>query len=226
MTAPPGHVRATLLVAGRDLRGEVRTRTTSQGIGFYAAVAVLLFSFALGPDSETLRRVAPGLLWVALALASLLPAGRSFAAEREQGTLDTLMLFPVPREALFLGKVLAAFALLTATGALAMLLMAVLYSLPAPVQPWLLLPGLLLGSLGLAAAGAFYGGVSAHVRGREALLPMLILPVLVPLLIAATQVFEAGLSGGDGARWLLLLLAFDALLVVIPATVIDFALEQ
>ena len=222
----PGLVRGALLVAGRDLRGELRTRTAAQGVAFYAAVSVLLFSFALGPDSETLRRVAPGLLWVALALASLLPAARTFAAERDQGTLESLLLHPVPREALFLGKVLASFALLTGAGAAAAALMVVLYGLPAPAQPWLLAPALLLGTLGLAAAGAFYGAVSASIRGREALLPMLVLPVLVPLLIAATQVFGAALSGGDGARWLLLLGAFDALLIVLPATVVGFVLEQ
>lgn len=227
-TAPvaPGLLSATILVARRDLRGEARSRTVLQGSLFYAGVAVLLFSFALGPDSETLRRIAPGLLWVTLALASLLPAGRSFAAEREQGTLETLLLLPVPREALFLGKVLASFALLIATGVLAMPLMAVLYTLPAPGQAWLLPAGLVLGALGLAAAGAFYGAVSAEARGREALLPMLMLPILVPLLIAATQVFDAALSGGDGVRWLLLLVAFDALLVVVPATVVGFVLER
>jgi heme exporter protein B len=222
----PGLVRATMLVAARDLRGELRTRTAAQGVAFYAAVSVLLFSFALGPDSETLRRVAPGLLWMALALASLLPAARSFAAERDQGTLETLLLHPVPREALFLGKVLAGFALLAAAGAVAAALMLVLYGLRTPAQPWLLAPGLILGALGLAAAGTFYGAVSAGMRGREALLPMLVLPVIVPLLIAATQVFDAGMNGGDGGRWLVLLGAFDALLVVLPATVVGFVLEQ
>lgn len=222
----PGLVRAAVLVAVRDVRGELRTRTAAQGVAFYAAVSVLLFSFALGPDSETLRRVAPGLLWVALALASLLPAGRSFAAERDQDTLDSLLLYPVPREALFVGKVLASFALLSVAGAAAAVLMIVLYGLATPAQPWLLPPALLLGTLGLAAAGSFYGAVSASSRGREALLPMLVLPVLVPLLIAASQVFGAALSGGDGARWLLLLGAFDALLLILPATVIGFVLEQ
>lgn len=224
--AAPGLIAGALLVARRDLRGELRTRTAAQGVAFYTGLAVLLFSFALGPDSETLRRLAPGLLWLALAVASLLPAARSFAAEREQETLEALLLYPVPREALFLGKLLAAFALLLAVGAGALVLMAVLYTLPAPSHGWLLAPGLLLGALGLASAGTFYGAVTAHLRAREALVPMLVLPVLVPLLIAATQVFDAALSGGDGGRWLLLLAAFDTLLVVLPATVVAFVLEQ
>lgn len=223
---PPGVLGGALIVARRDLRDELRTRTAAQGVVFYAVLTVLLFSFALGPDSETLRRLAPGVLWLALALASLLPAGRTFAGEREQQTLETLLLYPVARETLFLGKVLASFVLLLAVGVIALVLMTVLYTVPAPTQAWLLAPGLLLGALGLAAAGAFYGAVSADLRAREAMLPMLLLPVLAPLLIAGTQVFDAALTGGDGLRWLALLATFDALLIVLPATVIPFVLER
>lgn len=219
--------RAAMTVASRDLRAEMRTRSAVQGLLAYTVLAVLLFSFALGPDSETLRRFAPGLLWLALALGSLLLAGRAFAVEREQGTLEALLLYPVPRESLLAGKILAAFVLLLGVGAVTLALMVFLYGLPTPRQPWLLAPGLVLGALGLAATGAFYGAVTARLRAREALVPMLVLPVLVPLLIAGTQVFTAAFShSGGGGRWLLLLAAFDALVLILPSAVFPFVVEE
>lgn len=225
MTLPPT-IRASLLVAAKDIRAETRTRSVLQGVGFYAALAVLLFSFALGPDSETLRRLAPGLLWLAVALASLLAVGRSFASERETGTLEALLLYPVPREALFLGKLLASFLLLLVVAGAALALMAALFTLPEPSALWLLAAALPLGSFGLAVAGTFYGAVSAQLRAREALVPMLLLPVLVPLVIAATQVTEAAFSGESGARWLQVLAAFDALLVVLATAVFPYLFEE
>lgn len=218
-------LRAGLLVAEKDLRSEARTRTVIQGVGFYAALAALLFSFALGPDSETLRRFAPGLLWLTVALASLLAVGRSFAAEREQGTLETLLLYPVPREALFLGKLAASFAVLLVAASGSLLLMAVLYTLSWPERPLLLLAALVLGTFGLALAGTFYGAVSAQLRAREALIPMLLLPVLVPLVIAAAQVTESALAGG-GAAWLEVLAAFDVVLFTLALAVFPYLFEE
>jgi len=218
-------LRASLLVAEKDLRSEARTRTVLQGVGFYAALAALLFSFALGPDAETLRRFAPGLLWLSVALASLLAVGRSFASEREQGTLETLLLYPVPREALFLGKLAASFAVLLVVAVAALGLMAVLYTLPWPERPGLLLAALLLGALGLALAGTFYGAVSAQLRAREALVPMLLLPVLVPLVIAAAQLTESALAGG-GSSWLQVLAVFDLLLLVLSLAVFPYLFEE
>lgn len=218
-------LRAGLLVAEKDLRSEARTRTVIQGVGFYAALAALLFSLALGPDSETLRRFAPGLLWLAVALASLLAVGRSFAAEREHGTLETLLLYPVPREALFLGKLAASFAVLLVVAFASLLLMAVLYTLSWPERPVLLLAALVLGTFGLALAGTFYGAVSAQLRAREALVPMLLLPVLVPLVIAAAQVTESALAGG-GSAWLEVLGAFDLILLALALAVFPYVFEE
>lgn len=225
MSASSQTLRAAFLVAGKDIRSEARTRTVLQGVGFYAALAALLFSFALGPDSETLRRFAPGLLWLTVALASLLAVGRSFAAEREQGTLETLLLYPVRREALFLGKLAAGFAVLLVVAVGSLALMAVLYTLPRPERPALLLAALTLGSFGLALAGTFYGAVSAQLRAREALIPMLLLPVLVPLVLAAAQVTESAFRGG-GSAWLEVLAAFDAVLLTLALAVFPYVFEE
>lgn len=222
----PAAGRAALLVAAKDLRAEARSRSVLQGMVFYAAIAVLLFGFALGPDSETLRRLAPGMLWLAVALASLLAVGRSFAAEREQGTLELLLLYPVPRESLFAGKALASLALLLAVTGSASALMVVLYSLPVAASGvWALAGGVLLGAAGLAVAGTLYGAVAAHLPAREALMPMLLLPLLVPLLISTTEITAAALGGELAGRWLALLGSFDLLLVGLSTAVFSYLLE-
>lgn len=218
-------LRPVVLVAAKDLRAEARSRSVAQGVVFYAVLAVLLFSFAIGPDEATLRRFAPGLLWLAVALASLLALARPFAAERDQGTLEGLLLFPVAREALFLGKLAASFVLMIAVAAIAMVLMLALYGLPTPESAGLLAAGLLLGALGLAVFGTFYGALGAQLQAREALIPMLLLPGLVPLLISATQVTAASLSGGAAGRWLALLAAFDAVALALSMVVFPYLID-
>lgn len=217
--------RGALMLAAKDLRAEARGRTVVQGVAFFAALAALLFSFALGPDAETLRRFAPGLLWLAVGLASLLSVARSFAAERELGTLEQLLCYPLPREALFLGKALANFLLMLAVAAAALALMAGLYTLPMPTA-WPLATALVLGALGLAAAGTFYGAVSASLRAREALVPMLLLPILVPLLIAATELTDAAFTDAAAGDWAMLLLSFDVTILVLGTALFPHVIEE
>lgn len=229
MTGAPGlgAWRAAGAVAAKELRTEARARSAAQGVALFAALVVLLFSFALGPDTETLRRLAAGLLWMAIALASLLAVGRTFAAEEETGTLQGLLLHPVRREAIFLGKALATFVLLVAVAAAALVLMAALYSLPGPGSVALVVATLVAGCAGLAVAGTFYGAVSASLRAREALVPVLLLPILVPLVIAATQATAAGLGqGGEGWRWLGLLAAFDVAITTLTVAVFPYVVER
>ena len=227
MSAPrTPFVRGAMLVAAKDLRAELRSRTAIQGVAFFAALAVMLFSFAVGADSETLRRLAPGLLWLAVALASLLAVGRSFASEREAGTLQTLLLYPVPREAILAGKLVTSFVLMLVVAIAALAFMSVLYTLPLPEGALLLVAGVPLGAVGLAAVGVFYGAVGANLRAREALMPMLLLPVLVPLLIATTEVTAAALDGGDGSRWLQLLAVFDLVVLTLVFAVFPAVIEE
>lgn len=219
-------VGVVALLARKELLAEARTRTATQGVAVFAVLSVLLFSFALGPDSETLQRFAPGLLWLSVALASLLAVGRTFAAEHDLGTLEPLLLYPVSREDVFLGKTLATFVLLVGVAATALGFMALLYTLPGPEALPALAGALLAGSLGLAFAGTFYGAVSANLRAREALVPMLLLPMLVPFVIATTQLTTAAFAGGETLRWLLLLLIFDIAIGVLSVAVFPYVVEQ
>jgi heme exporter protein B len=216
-----------VLVVDKDLRSELRARSFLQAALSFAATAVLVFSFALGPERAQLRLVAPGLLWVAASFAAVFALGRSFAAERDAGTLEGLLLFPVPREALFLGKTLANLAMLLPLTAAALLLMFLLYGLPAPVSPLPLIAVLVLGSAGLSTAGTFYGALSAQLSVREAFLPILVLPVVVPLIVTASRATAAALTGiGPGVPWVSLLAAFDAVLLAATAALFRHVVES
>jgi heme exporter protein B len=215
-----------LLVAEKDVRSELRARSFAQAALLFAVVAVLVFSFALGPDRPRLQDVAPGLLWIAASFAAVFALGRSFAAERDGDTLETLLVLPVPREALFLGKLLANLAAVLALTSVALGLMFLLYGLPAPSDTARLAAAVPLGALGLATAGTFYGALSVRLAVREAFLPMLMLPIIVPLVIAASRATALALEGGSGEPWLGLLVAFDAVLLTTATVLFRYLAEE
>lgn len=224
--ARPRPLTAIVRVAEKDLRTDLRARNSLQAALFFAVAAVLLFSFALGPERPQLGAAAPGLVWIGSAFAAVFALGRSFAAERDAGTLETLLLFPVAREALFLGKLLANAAAVLVLTLVALGFMFVLYALPAPADPARLAAALVLGVLGLAAAGVFYGALSVRLAVREAFLPVLVLPLVLPLVIAASRGTAEALAGGPPGPWLGLLLVFDAVVVTAATLLFRYLVES
>lgn len=200
-----------LLVAVKDLEIEARSRVATGRVLPFAAVLLLLFAIALDPDRGLLPRVAPGLFWVAVMLAALLAVGRSFAVERENRAGTGLLLSGIDPAAMYLGKVLALLAQLLVLELVLGVGMAALYDV-APTDVALLAAGAVLGSAGVASAGTLYGAVVIVDRGRDSLLALLLLPVLVPVLLGATRLFETATTGGtDAGLWLGLLAVFAAL---------------
>jgi len=215
--------RDAVLVAGKDLRIELRSRVGLNQVAPFALLVLVLFAFALDPDRGVLRRATPGLFWVTVMLAMLLAVQRSFAVESADGTRDQLRLSGLDPAGIFLGKLAGITAELLALEALLLGGVAILYSAHLH-ELQLLLPTCLAAAVGLGAAGTLYGALVAGVRGRETLLPLL-LPVVAPVLIGATSAFEAALGGGDltvaqGWRWLGLLVVFA--LVYVGAGILAF----
>lgn len=191
---------AVALVAGKDLRIEARSRITTNQVLPFAGLVLLLFAFALDPDRGLLPRVAPGLFWVAVLLASLLAVSRAFAVESENGARDGLRLSGLDPAAVFLGKaagVAAQLALLEAVLAVGLFLF---YDVD-PDHAWLLVASSGLATAGLAAAGSVYGALAAGLRVRETLLPLLLLPVVAPVMLGATRAWEAALAGTPSEAW-------------------------
>jgi heme exporter protein B len=206
-------------VAEKDLRVELRTRYALGAVLPFAATMLLAFGFALGPNRTLLQQTAPGLLWLAGLFAAVDLFHRSYQSEAEGGALDALLLAPVHKGAIYLGKALAAAAqvlvLLVVTG----LMVAVLFGLPLGRSPVLLVLTMVLGVLGLSALGSLFGLLTV-MGGRQAALPVLVLPLVTPVVIGAIRATSlltaggadagsAGLGAGVGG-WLGVLCAFDA----------------
>ncbi len=186
-----------LAVLERDLRAECRAKERLGPMAFFLASTLLVFCFSLGPSVAGLDGAGAGVLWSSFVLASVLGLNRSFAEERENACLDALLLAPADRGAVFTGKMLANFAALACIQAAALPAFAVLFNLDLG-RVWLRLLGVfLLGGAALSAVGTLFAALSSSLRLRETLLPVLLLPVAVPVLIAATDATSVVLTGGQ-----------------------------
>ncbi|MDA8275657.1 MAG: heme exporter protein CcmB [Actinomycetota bacterium] len=209
--------RDAALVAGKDLRIEARSRVALGQVAPFGVVALVLFAFALGPDPVPMRRAAPGLFWVAVLFSTVLAVQRSVSVESADGARDGLRLAGLDPAGLFLGKAAAVTVQLLALEAVLGAGVVVLFGVRV-TDPLLVVGSCLLGAVGLAASGTLYGALSAGLRVKETLLPFLLLPVVVPVLLAGTRLWQAGVAGGtpaEGTPWLHLVLAFDAVYVAI-----------
>jgi heme exporter protein B len=201
--------RDAVLVAGKDLRIEARSRVATNQVAPFAVLVLVLFGFALDPDRGILGRAAAGLFWVAVLFAGLLAVQRSFAVESVDGGRDGLRLSGLDPAGIFVGKAVAVAVELLALEVLLAAGVAVLYDARLD-GPLLLVATSVAATIGIAAAGTAYGVLAAGLRVRETLLPLLLLPVLAPVLLAATKAWESAMGIGidDGRPWLQLLVVF------------------
>ncbi len=192
--------RDAALIAGKDLRLELRSRIGLNQVAPLALLFLILFAFALDPDNGLLLKATPGLFWVAVLFSSVLSIQRAFTVESADGNRDALRLSGLDPAGIFLGKFGAIAAQLLALEALLLLGVAVFYA--ARLDGFALL-GLtcVVATAGIAAAGTLYGVLAAGLRVRENLLPLLLLPALAPVLIGSTRAFEAALSGNPAEGW-------------------------
>lgn len=219
--------RDAALVAGKDLRVELRSKVTLQQVMPFAVLLLILFGVALDPDRGVLARASSGLYWVAVLFCALLAIQRAFTIEALDGGRDALRLSGLDPAGVFLGKAAAIAVQLAALEVVLAVGVVVMYG--ADVTGWpLLLATCLAATAGLAGAGTLYGVLAAGLRVRETLLPILLLPVLAPVLIAATKSFEAALGGvaADGWPWCGLLGVFALLYLTFGTLAFGPLLEE
>jgi heme exporter protein B len=195
-----GMIPTARIVAAKDLRLELRSRVALMQVLPFALVVLLLFGFALDADRVgALDPATPGLYWIAVLLTLLLAVGRTFALETADGAFDALRMSALEPAGLFLGKAVALLMELFVLDIVLLIGVVVLYD--ARLRSGgivLLVTSTVLTSLGLAAVGTLYGALSAGAAVRETLLPLLLLPVAAPVLIAATRAFQAAFGTGCG----------------------------
>lgn len=222
------YVRKAWLIAWKDLLSEWRSREVLGIMAIFALLTILIFNFSLDIAPLNRQELAPGLLWVTFIFAGLLGLNRSFARERDQGSLEGLMLAPVDRSAIYLGKLIGNLLFILSVEAVTLPLFAALFDVSAPVGP-LAVP-LLLGTVGFAVIGTILAAISVNTRLRDVLLPILVLPVFVPVVIAAVKasatVFARRPLWEESRHWLGLLVTFDVLFFTLALLLFDVVLEE
>ena len=220
--------RRTWIVLWKDVVVEARSKETLNALVFFALLLIFVFQFALGPDRERLAGVLPGLLWLGFLLSGLLALGRTFLVERENDCWEGLLLAPGDKSAIYLGKLGGNLLLMFVVEAVLLALFVVFFDVAlGEVLPSLALV-IVLGTVGLAAMGTLFSAMTASVRARELLFPVLLLPVEVPVLLGTVRATEATLAGhglGEVSHWLGLLAAADVIYIVVGVLTFDFVLE-
>lgn len=222
------YARRALAVAWKDLVVEGRSKETLNALLFFSLALLFVFQFALGPDRERLAAVLPGLLWLGFILSGVLGLGRAFLVERENDCWEALLLTPGDKSAIYLGKLAGSLVLMAVVETLVLALFVLFFNVDlGPALPGLALV-IGLGTVGIAAVGTLFAAMTAQVRARELLFPVLLLPVLVPVLLGTVKATEALLLReplAAVAHWLELLVAADVVYLAIGLLTFDFILE-
>ena len=216
-------------IVWKDLTAERRTKANFNAVAFFAGLILLLFGFALGPDTEALRSMAGGVLWLTVLFSGVLSFNRSYEQELEHGALEQLLLYPGDRRSIFVGKLIANLTFVLLVEVVLIPLAAVLYDIPiwSVLAPLSLV--LFLGTFGFVTLGTFYSAMASRLRAREVLLPLLLFPMLIPLLISTVQATTAILAGDlmdlSGA-WLSVLVVFDIVFFTGALFAFEYVIED
>ena len=213
-------------VAWKDLRVELRSKEIVMTMVFFGALLVLIYSFAFRTsDPKAVRGAVPGMLWVSLAFTGTIGLGRAFDRERENDTMRALLLAPVPRLAVFLGKALATTALVLTVAVVCTPLLALFLQAPLFAHPVPLILVVVLGAVGIAVIGSVFAATLLKVRSRDVLLPVILYPLLVPLFVAGTSctaALVAEIPNFDAAwYWIQFLGIYDAAFLVLSIWVFE-----
>jgi heme exporter protein B len=223
---------AVWAVVWKDLRIESRTRQTISVMVMFSLAAIIMFNFALGAVLDAARNVATGLLWITVLLAAILGLNRSLALDRENQVFDAMLIAPIPRTALYLGKVLSITLFTLLLDLILVVLFTIFFNKPFFQLPIILI--LILGTLGYVSAGVPITSMTIQTRTREVLLPVLLLPVSLPLVLpaAAATATYISLAGMGGPTWsevqgpIMLILAYDLLMLTVGFLTYRFVVES
>ena len=194
----------------------------------FSLIVIAVFNFVFDPGSEQMQKIAPGILWVVIIFAGNLGLSRSFSREYENGRMQGLLLCPIDRSLIFVTKVIGNILFMSAVQIVTVPVMVVLFDTTiGSAGPLVLI--LFLGTLGFAAVGTLFSAISANTRSREVMLPILMFPVAIPVILAATKSTTALLNGDAEAQiwsWMKILIAFDIIFTVACYLLYEYVLEE
>lgn len=220
-------LRTITTILWKDLKIELRTKEALSAAFVFCVLVLVIFSFTLNLDSEEARRLGAGFLWVAFAFGGILSLNRSFALEKDDGCAKALALAPVDRGGIYAGKFLANVIFMFATQLLILPLFAVFFNVSIGSGVPLLVLVFLLGSIGFSAVGTLFSAVAANTRMRELMLPLLLLPVSIPVLLASVEATSYALGVNDEPSfWFKLLVVYDVVFFTVSFLLFEYVMEE
>ncbi len=219
-------LRQIWAIVAKDLAAEIHTREIFNAMFVFAVLALLIFSFALDLRGATARAAAPGVLWATIAFAGNLGLSRSMTHEQQTGGLEGLRLAPIDRTVIFFGKALGNLILMFVVEIVLLPLGTAFFNVSLLRLPVIFI--LLLGTIGYAAIGTLLAAIAVNTRAREVMLPILLLPLAVPLLIAAVQATSGlleGLTLAEVNAWMRILVVYDLVMVAVAVLTFEYAIE-
>jgi heme exporter protein B len=213
----PGAFASAIAICAKDLRIEIRTREIVTTAGFFAALVAIMTSVAFYAGATTTAKIAPGAIWLAVAFSSVLALGRTWQRERDEGALTALLVAPIPRASIFVGKAMSVLVFVAVVECLVVPIVALLFhiDLLAVLGPLILI--LSMGTVGVAATGTLFGAMTVRTRARDLVLASVLFPLLSPTLvsgIAATRELFSGAALSELTDYFLLLGVFDVVAIL------------
>jgi len=219
--------RKVCAIVAKDVAAELHTREMVSAMLVFAVLALFIFSYVFNLQGAMARAPAPGVLWATVAFAGTLGLSRSLAREQQSGCIDGLMLAPVDRSAIFFGKAIGNLIFMAVVETVLLPLFSALFDAPL-LQPEVLLVAV-LGTVGYGAVGTLLAAIAVNTRAREVMLPVLLLPLAIPALIAAVQATGRLVEGGtlaEAGGWVRLLVVYDLVIVAVSMLTFGYVVEE
>jgi len=216
-----------LTITWKDTLSEIRTKEIVSSVLVFTLLVIVIFNFAFAASQEMMKLVAPGILWATFAFAGVLSLNRSFVPEKEQGCLEGLMLCPVSREVIYVGKMLGSLLFMLIIEMIALPIFTFLFNLP--VLSLQMVTVAVLATIGFVAVGTLFSALAVNTKARELVLPVLFLPVVVPVIISAVKASELALAGEPWSKlasWLQIIGAFDVIFLTVSYLIFAFVIEE
>ncbi len=214
-------------IVWKDILSEIRTKESITSVLVFTLLVIVIFNFAFDSNSETMNLVAPGILWVTFAFAGVISLNRGFLVEKEENCIEGLLACPVPREAVYLGKVFGSLVFMFVVEIIALPIFALLFNIPVLSLQIIVIT--IMTTIGFTCVGTLFSAMAVNTKAREMVLPILFLPLVSPIIISAVKASGLALSGepwGEFSTWLGIIGAFDVIFLVASYLLFNFIVEE
>ena len=219
--------RNVFAITRKDVLAEMRTKEIISAVLVFTLLVIVIFSFAFGTDPVLVRQVASGMLWVTFAFAGVLSLNRAFIMEKEEGCLEGLMVSPVSREVIYVGKMLGSLLFMLVIEAITLPVFAFLFNLDVISMQQIVI--IFVTTVGFVSVGTLFSALAVNTKAREMVLPILFFPIVAPVIIFAVTASQLALDGEPWSglySWLMPIVAFDAIFLVVSFLVFAFVIEE